>query len=85
MSHDLLQYLAPLVALLTVGGLFLGGMKMILAHRRAMRMAAPDLEQVLEEVAGLREELRAVRGSLVELEERVDFAERLLAKPAAGK
>ena len=45
--------------------------------------AARDPE-LLAEVDGLRAELDAVRQDVAEVQERLDFAERLLARPAAG-
>jgi hypothetical protein len=83
MSPEIVNDIAPVVAFIAFGFFVLTGMKLWLSHRRAMRQEAssPELDQVLEEVAALREELRTMRGGLVELEERMDFTERVLAKP----
>ena len=40
--------------------------------------------EIAAEVEGLRAELDAVRQDVVEVQERLDFAERLLARPGAG-
>ena len=40
--------------------------------------------ELLAEVDGLRAELDAVRQDFVEVQERLDFAERLLARPAGS-
>jgi hypothetical protein len=83
MSPEIMHDLAPILGFVAFGMFVLSGMKMWFSHRRAMRsqLGSAELDQVLEEVAGLRDEVRALRGGLAELEERVDFAERLLAKP----
>lgn len=47
--------------------------------------ASEATEELLGEVTGLREELDGVRHELSELAERLDFAERLLAKQRAAE
>jgi len=42
--------------------------------------AGPDLEALRQEMDGLREALQQARGDVVDLQERVEFAERLLAQ-----
>jgi hypothetical protein len=83
MSPEIVNDIAPIVGFIAFGFFVIAGMKIWLAHRRAMRQEAgsPELDQVLEEVAALREDLRTMRGGLVELEERMDFTERVLARP----
>jgi hypothetical protein len=81
MPPEALEIVAPLLALLGVGTFVLIGMKMRLdAKVRLHSGRHEDVEQLTEAVEVLREEIRSVRGDVLELQERVDFAERVLTK-----
>lgn len=76
------DYIPPLIAFLSTGTFILIGMRMWLNARLKGGQPTPteELERLTEAVARLREENRSVREELAELHERVDFAERLLAR-----
>lgn len=76
------DFIGPLIALLGFGTFSLIGLRMYLSYRtRRFELTsgavAPRLEELVED---LRQEVQALRGDVGELHERVDFAERLLAK-----
>ena len=67
-----------LVLLIPVLALAIGFVAMLKMPRRAFgRRADPELE---ERVAALEQELGAMRQQLIETQERLDFAERVLAR-----
>lgn len=74
--------LAPLLALLGVGTFTLLGMRMWLRHRiERQRMAgSEDVDRMVDAIDRLHEQIQAMREEMGELQERVDFAERLLAR-----
>jgi hypothetical protein len=81
MSPEIAELIAPLVALLGVGTFILIGMKMKLdAKVRLHGGTREDVERLGEAVEILRDEVRSMRGDVLELQERVDFAERVLTK-----
>lgn len=62
-----------LAVLLTLGAKYL-------ADRRARQVAGPDLQAALDDNDELRGTVDSLHGRLAELEERVEFSERLLAE-----
>jgi hypothetical protein len=81
MPPEIVEVIAPLVAVLGVGTLILIGMKMKLdAKVRLHGGTREDVERVAEAVEILRDEMRSMRGDVLELQERLDFAERVLTK-----
>ncbi len=92
MPGDELIGLVAVVLLFGGGTLFLLSVspvgKAIAARIMGKRSLAPDEEDVKHTLDAMRaelDELRVLRGEVLELAERVDFAERLLAqKPGAG-
>ena len=77
------EEVAVLLAMLLLGGFTLTGLRMWLNYRTERLKAqahAPDADRVLDAVDGLRDELTVLRQDILELSERVDFAERLLAR-----
>jgi hypothetical protein len=76
------EAIAPLLALLGVGTFSLIGLRMYLGHRtRRLELSAGQLSAHLEEtIEELRHEVQGLRGDVGELQERVDFAERLLTR-----
>lgn len=82
MHPQIAEAIAPLIALLGVGTFTLVGLRMYLGYRtKRLELSAghpsTHLEDAIEE---LRNEVQGLRGDLGELQERVDFAERLLTR-----
>ena len=71
-----------LIGVISVGGLLLTGLKMILNYRATRLSGAGrgDIERLTDAVEHLRDQVEAQRGEISELHDRVDFAERMLAK-----
>jgi glutathione S-transferase len=70
-------------ALLATGAFTLVGLRMFLSYRARRLGGGADADAVrrlADEVAQLRDDLRANRDEMGELQERLDFAERLLAR-----
>jgi hypothetical protein len=63
-------------------GLFFGPLGSALAHRLGGRAAAEDREEMEELGTRVSAEIDDVRRRLAEIEERLDFAERLLTQNA---
>jgi hypothetical protein len=93
MPPEIVDTIAPLIALLGLGTFSLIGLRMFLAYRtRRLELGAGrgDAGRVDELVEELRAELQQLRGDVTELHERMDFTERVLTRghgtePAAGK
>ncbi len=85
MGKQELAMLIPIMALLIpVAAIVLGGMVKIQKARleeARLRHGDPTL---LAEVDALREEVHQVRGELAEVQERLDFTERMLTARSAG-
>ena len=82
MPAELMESIAPLIALLGVGTFTLVGMKIWL-RAKTERMTMPgakDTEQLMDAVETLHEQVQLLREEFGELHERVDFAERLLSR-----
>jgi hypothetical protein len=83
MDRDAFFALVALLALLSASGVGLLGLRMLLNYRIRRLQAqsgaamAPELEEGLAE---LKEQMYVLRGDLTELQERVEFAERVLAR-----
>ncbi len=75
-----LGLMVPVMGLSIVGLVVLSRSRLgeALARRIAGETGDPDIE---EHILALQEDLAALRGQLQETQERLDFAERLLAKP----
>lgn len=74
--------IAPLTALLSIGVMMLIGMKMWLSAKTARLTASggAEVKQLREAVDRLDEQVEVLREHLTDLGERMDFAERLLAR-----
>lgn len=83
MPPEIVNTIAPLIALLGLGTFSLIGLRMFLGYRarrlelNAGRGASDRVEDLIED---LRNEVQLLRGDVGELHERVDFAERLLTR-----
>jgi predicted nuclease with TOPRIM domain len=82
MPLELMNSIIPLIALFGVGTFTLIGMKMWL-KARADRLSASsrgETERLIEVLEGLQDQVQLLREDFGELNERVDFAERLLTR-----
>lgn len=86
MDEDIVQFFGVMMVLLSTGLIGYAGITLISAmQRRLGRLPEPGLHP--DEVEAIRlqlEEAEQTRLRLAELEERVDFAERLLAQHQEG-
>jgi len=85
MTQELLNTIAPLIALLSLGTFGLIGMRMWLNSKaKRSSLGADAVERLGDALDGLHDQVRMMREDLGELHERVDFAERLLARSSAA-
>jgi hypothetical protein len=74
--------IAPLIALVGLGVFTLAGMRMFLAYRirrfEAQRRGHPH--ELEESITELRDQVHLLRNDVVELQERMDFTERVLTR-----
>lgn len=66
------------------GALLLGPIGRAIARRIAPAERRDDHDAMLEELMARTEEMAAVRDQVVELQDRLDFTERMLANPGAS-
>jgi hypothetical protein len=88
MPPIILEALAPLIAGASVVSAILIGIKMRYTHIERMRApndAAQSAERLASATDALHDEVRLLRDEVQRLGERVDFAERLLERPKAGR
>ena len=85
MPPEILELIGPLVAITTIGTMILIGMKMRLTARAqgSSRIDRDELSRLGDAVEGLHEEVRVMRDEFAEVQDRVDFAERLLSRGQA--
>ena len=80
--------LIALFATVAMGGAILIGIKMRLTHLQRTRVSGgaqqEEVERLADAVDTLRDEVRLLRDQHHELNERVDFTERLLERPKSG-
>ena len=87
MPPELLEVLAPVVVILSIGTMVLVGMKMRLTARlhessnqNRVEKDRDEVDRLTEAVDALHEQVRMMRDEFTDLHERVDFAERLLSR-----
>ena len=91
MPPQIIEVIGPVMVLTTIGTIFLIGMKMRLSAKVQLQKGSKseEVERLADAVDGLHEEVRMLREEYTELQERMDFAERMLStgKPpkALGK
>jgi hypothetical protein len=85
----MIEAMGAITALLGIGTMILIGMKMRLNAKVQLQQGkgSEDIDRLADLVEGLHDEVRGVREDVAELQERVDFAERLLSsgEPRAAK
>ena len=81
MPPQLIDVIAPVMVLTTIGTIFLIGMKMRLSAKVQLQAGSKseDVERLADAVDGLHEEVRMLREEYTELHERMDFTERMLS------
>ncbi len=81
MTPDAIEALAALTAMTSIGILVLVGIKMRFNHKFRMReMPTGENERLTEAVEQLQDEVRLMREEFTDLNERVDFTERVLSE-----
>ena len=84
MSPDVFEPLMAVVGMLSIGGLVLIGMKMRYQYKAKMLEQPKDSEAVdrlVEAMDSMYDQTRSLREEISELQERIDFHERMLTKP----
>ncbi|NIN71109.1 MAG: hypothetical protein GTO46_04055 [Gemmatimonadetes bacterium] len=79
-----LELLAPVLAFISIGGMVLIGMKLRYTHKERTALGGTSqkaVEQLTDTVKALHEQVQLLRDGYLELNERVEFAERLLERP----
>ncbi len=87
MGPDILEFLVPLFAFIGLGSAILIGMKMRYTHIERTRTTGSgqqDVERMADAVDTLRDEVQLLRDQHLELNERMDFTERLLERPKSA-
>ncbi len=82
MPPEIIEFIAPLIGVTSVGIMILIGMKMRLSAKVKLQQGSKgeELDRLTDAVEGLVEEMRILRDEYGELHDRVDFAERLLTR-----
>ena len=80
MPPDALEFLAPVVVIISIGTFILIGMRMRLTAKLHAQAQLPreEVERLADAVEYLNDQVRTMGEDLAELSERVDYAERLL-------
>lgn len=86
MTPDVLEILGPVVALFGIGSFVLIAMKLRYNHLRETKHppGREELDRLTQAVELLHDEMRVMRDEIMDLGERVDFAERVLARGRSG-
>ena len=81
MPPEVIEFIAPVIGVTSVGIMILIGMKMRLSAKVQLQEGSKseDVERLADAVDGLHEEVRMLREEYTELQERMDFAERMLS------
>lgn len=82
MPPEALDAIGPVIAILGVGTFVLIGMKLRYTHLRETKNAPSkeQLERLTETVELLQDHVRGLRDEMVDLNERIDFTERVLTR-----
>jgi hypothetical protein len=78
--------LAPLLALVGLGTFGLIGMRMWLRHKieRSRLAGSEEVDKLVDVIDRLHDQIQVVREDLGDLQERIDFAERMLTRGDEG-
>ena len=83
MDPSILEPIMAVVGMLSIGSLVLVGMKMRYQHKAQMLerpKSSEELERLADAMDAIYEQSQALRDDIGELQERLDFHERLLTK-----
>jgi len=83
MDPNILEPIVAVFAMLSIGSLVLVGMKMRYQHKATMLQQpkdSEDIDRLADAMDSMYEQTRALREEIGELQERLDFHERLLTK-----
>jgi hypothetical protein len=82
MDFEIARLIALLIPLAMTGGAALIGWRMWLAHKARLQSGEDPawLHQLTGEMEALQGDVQTLRDAVLELHERVDFAERLLTR-----
>ena len=82
MPTEILDAVGPVIALFGMGTFVLIGMRMALnaKARRQSGVGREEIERLADAVESLTEQTHMMREEVAELQERMDFAERLLSQ-----
>ena len=77
-----IEALAAIIGMTSIGIIVLVGLKMRFNHKFRMRErpGGEDTERLTEAVEQLHDEMRLMREEFADLDERVDFTERMLSQ-----
>lgn len=84
MPPDVFEGIMAITGMIAIGSFVLVGMKMRYQHKANMLEQpknAEDMERLAEAMDSIYEQARSLREDIGELQERLDFHERLLTKP----
>ncbi len=88
MDPAMFEGLMAVSAMLGIGTFVLIGMKMRFDHKAKMLQqpkGAEEVERLADAMDSMYEQTRALREDIGELQERLDFHERLLTRPKDGE
>jgi hypothetical protein len=87
MPPEVVEIIAPFLALVGFGGAILIGMKMRYTHiQRTRGIGSPQgVEQLTEAIKTLHDDMRLLHEEVLALNERVEFTERLLERPRTAE
>ena len=84
MDPDIIEPIMAVVGMLSIGSLVLIGMKMRYQHKAKMLeppKGGEEMERLADAMDSIYEQSRALREDFSELQDRLDFHERLLTRP----
>ena len=88
MPPDLMEGIMAITAMLGIGTFVLIGMKMRFDYKSKMLdqpKSTEDIERLADAMDSIYEQTRTLREDIGELQERLDFHERLLTRPKEGE
>ncbi len=85
MPPEIVEAIAPLMAMLGIGTFILIGLKMRLTAKLAQQKDPEALERMADTIDRLMDQSHGMREEIIELQERIDFHERLLTQPKKEK